>query len=306
VLLQEADSHVLSQGRMKAAQGRFAEAEADARRALLSRLKDQGKYTPVTARYVMGLADILVGEGRYAEAEQLARASLEINRTVGVPDDSQSAVQMLSQLGRMLNLQDKGREAIAVYAQIDKAIANWEPVRRQVFELSDSRIASLYASGQVDAGITAAEQLVKKRAANLGEAQFDTASARGTLAIGLMQAGRDPRIQDRDPGPDGGIARKRRRRGYHAGGGAQPAAAGIVEAYFTILARQKDPAGDVGVGTFSLADAVRGRSVQQALAAFHRQGSGAGRTGAQGAGPRQTGQRRDGNAEQRAGAARSR
>ncbi len=41
----------------------------------------------------------------------------------------------------------------------------------------------------------------------------------------------------------------------------------IVEAYFTILARQKDPAADVGVETFSLADAVRGRSVQQALAA---------------------------------------
>jgi CHAT domain-containing protein/tetratricopeptide (TPR) repeat protein len=271
VLLQGADSLVLGQARMKAAQGRFAEAEADARRALLSRLKDEGKYTPVTARYVMALADILVGEGRYAEAEQLARASIDIDRTVGVPDDSQSAVQMLSQLGRMLNLQGKGREAIAVYAQIDKAIANWEPTRRQVFELSDSRIASLYASGQVDAGITAAEQLVKKRAASLGEAQFDTASARGTLAIGLMQAGRDPDAirefktaipilmeasRENADDEDTTLVAARSQRLQE-----------IVEAYFTILARQKDPAGDVGIETFSLADAVRGRSVQQALAA---------------------------------------
>jgi CHAT domain-containing protein len=271
VLLQGADALLLSQARMKAAQGRFAEAEADARRALLSRLKDQGKYTPVTARYAMGLAEILVGEGRYAEAEQLARVSIDINRNVGIPDDSQSAVQMQAQLGRMLNLQGKGREAIAVYAQIDKAIANWEPTRRQVFELSDSRIASLYASGQVDAGIAAAEQLVKKRSTSLGEARFDTASARGTLAIGLMQAGRDPDAirefktaipilmeasRENADDEDTTLVAARSQRLQE-----------IVEAYFTILARQKDPAGDVGVETFSLADAVRGRSVQQALAA---------------------------------------
>src|SRR6185369_2649384 len=42
---------------------------------------------------------------------------------------------------------------------------------------------------------------------------------------------------------------------------------GIVEAYLAMLARNKDAAGDVGAETFSLADAVRGRSVQQALAA---------------------------------------
>jgi CHAT domain-containing protein len=42
---------------------------------------------------------------------------------------------------------------------------------------------------------------------------------------------------------------------------------GIVEAYMTMLAREKNPEGDVGVETFSLADSIRGRSVQQALAA---------------------------------------
>ena len=42
---------------------------------------------------------------------------------------------------------------------------------------------------------------------------------------------------------------------------------GIVEAYLNMLAREKNASGDVGVETFSLADAIRGRSVQQALAA---------------------------------------
>ncbi len=53
---------------MKARQGRLAEAEVDARRALLSRLKDNGKYHPQTPRYVAGLAGILVEQGRYQEA----------------------------------------------------------------------------------------------------------------------------------------------------------------------------------------------------------------------------------------------
>ena len=254
---------------MKARQGRLAEAEVDARRALLSQLKNQGKYNAATPRFIAGLADILVEQGRYAEAEQLARVCLEISRTVGVAEDSLSNVQQLSQLGSILNLQRKGREAIAVFAQIDKAIANWEPARRQTFELSGGRITSLYASGQIEAGIAAAEQLVKKQISRVGENNFDAASARGTLAVGLMRAGRDQdairefktaipilmassRENADDDNATAVAARSQRLQG-------------IVEAYLNMLARNS--AGDVGVETFSLADAIRGRSVQQALAA---------------------------------------
>jgi len=41
----------------------------------------------------------------------------------------------------------------------------------------------------------------------------------------------------------------------------------IVESYFTLLARTQGKTGEVGEETFALADAIRGRSVQQALAA---------------------------------------
>ena len=87
-MLLGVDFAVLSQARTKARQGRLAEAEADARRALLAQLKNQGKYNAATMRFIAGLADILVEQGRYAEAEQLARVSLEISRTVGVAEDS--------------------------------------------------------------------------------------------------------------------------------------------------------------------------------------------------------------------------
>ncbi|MDH6259563.1 CHAT domain-containing tetratricopeptide repeat protein [Bradyrhizobium sp. BR13661] len=271
VLLQAIDLMVLSQARMKARQGRLAEAEVDARRALLSRLKDTGKYNPVTPRYVMGLAGILVDEGRYEEAEQLGRVALEINKTVGVPEDSQSTVQLLSQLAGILNLRRNNAEANDMFARIDKAVANWDPQRRQVIELNPARILALYNSGQLDDGIAAAEQLVKKQIGRVGENHFDAASARGTLAIGLMRARRDADAirefkaaipimmananENADDENTTVVAARSQR------------LQAIVESYLLLLSRAEGASGSIGEETFGLADAIRGRSVQQALAA---------------------------------------
>jgi CHAT domain-containing protein len=270
-LLQGIDSTVLGEARMKARQGKLVEAEADARRALLSRLNDNGKYNSVTPRFVMGLADILVEQGRYTEAEQLARVSLEINKTVGVAEDSQSTVAFLSQLGGILTLQRKNAEAGEIYRQIDQATAKWEPRRRQVFELSPSRILALYSSGQVNEGIAAAQELVKRLTTRLGENNFDAAASRGTLAIGYIRAGRDAdavrefkaaipamMVAVRDGTDDENttsVAARSLRLQV------------VVENYFTVLARHPELSVDIGEETFGLADAVRGRSVQKALAA---------------------------------------
>ena len=263
-----ADLLVLAQARMKARQGRLGEA----RRALLARLKEDGKYNPLTPGYITGLANILVEQGRYAEAERLALVSIEINRVVGVAEDSQSTAQLLSNLGGIFNLQRKRNDAAAIYAQLDQAIAGWEPQRRQTFELNGSRIYSLYASGQIEAGIAAAQALLKREIARVGEKHPVTASARGTLAVGYMRAGRDadavrefkaaiPALMaaERENADDDDTtvvaARSERLRN-------------TVEAYIGLLAKtQKDPAGDISVETFRLADSIRGHSVQQALAA---------------------------------------
>jgi CHAT domain-containing protein len=270
-VLRGIDSSVLGQARVKARQGRLAEAEVDARRALLSRLKDTGKYNAATPRYVTGLGDILVEQGRYAEAEQLARVALEINQTVGVREDSQSTVQLLSQLGGVLTIQGKKAEAIAVYNRIEKAIANWDPQRRQVFELNPSRILSLYASGQLDAGIVAAETLVKRLIGRLGEDHVGTASARGTLAIGLARAGREAEALREFKLAIPGMMAVSRENADDENTTVVAARSfrlqTIVEAYFAMLAKNPALTGDIGEETFSLADAIRGQSVQQALAA---------------------------------------
>ena len=270
-VLRGVDFAVVSQARMKARQGRLAEAEADARRALLARLKDQGKYNSTTPRFIMGLANILSEQGRHADAETLMRAAIEISREIGVADDSGWAVGFRSQLANVLILQRKHAEAAQIYAAIDKAIAAWEPRLREPLELNGMRIISLYASGQVEAGIAAAQALVKRQMSRVGEAHLDTAAARGTLAIGYARAGRHlEAVQEfkaaiplfvtavREGGDDDSSALVASR---------SLRLQAMAEAYIGLLAANPTGAADVASETFSLADSIRAKSVQQALTA---------------------------------------
>src|SRR4029077_1136307 len=95
-MVQSADAALLAVARNEARQGRLSEAEADARRALLEILKSQGKYNPTTPQFIVGLAGILVEQGRYADAEKLARSALDVQRTLGIGDDSPQSVGILS------------------------------------------------------------------------------------------------------------------------------------------------------------------------------------------------------------------
>ena len=265
-----ADGNLLDVARMKAKQGRLAEAEVDARTALLARLKEQGKYNPQTTRFVMGLAGVMIEEGRYEEAEKLTRTSLDIQRQVGIKDDSQYSAQILSQLGAVLSFQRKQKEAAAVYAQLDQAIAKWEPARRQVLELNGSRIDALLSSGQTEAGLAAAKALLDREVKRVGEKHFDTASARGILATGYMKAGRDAdairefrtaipilmaAARENADDDDSTISAGRDERLQT-----------IVESFIAVLARVEAGSDQAAVETFGLADAIRGHSVQRALA----------------------------------------
>lgn len=266
-----ADGDLMNVGRMKAKQARLAEAEVDTRSALQSRLKALGKYNPQTTLYIRSLANILIEEGRYEEAEKLTRTALEINRTVNIGDDTQSSAQTLSQLGAILTFERKLTDAAAVYAELDRAMAKWEPKRREVLELNGSRINAMFASGQTEAGLAAAQSLLKREIARVGETHFDAASARGILAAGLMRAGRNAdAIREFKAALPILLAVSRENADDDDAtvvAGRSQRLQGIVEAYVKLLANTQAASSDVAADTFSLADSIRGRSVQQALTA---------------------------------------
>ena len=184
-LQQVVDHAVASQGRMKARQGRLAEGEADVRRALLSRLKATGKYNLQTMNYVGALANLLVEQGRLAEAERLTRTRIEIHEALGVPQGTQSYAGSFSRLASILNLQGRWNEAAEVYAELDAATRSWPAARREGLTLNISQIATLYNTNNLEAGLAAAERLLARNRSRFGEQHVDTALARGMLAIGL-------------------------------------------------------------------------------------------------------------------------
>jgi CHAT domain-containing protein len=267
--LHAADIYLLAIARNESKQGKLSEAEADARRALLGTLDTEGKYSPATPSFIVGLGSILVEQGRYEDAEKLARSALEVQRTVGIADDAPETASILSQLGNILIAERKAKDAAVIYAELEKAITQWPPEQRDALRLNGSRIAALYATGQIDAGIAAAEQLVKRQAARTGDNSYDTASAHGTLAVGYARAGRDAdaihefkialpvlmtatrETDDDDPTLVAARSARLQR---------------TVEAYIGVLARSTTASNDVAIETFSLADAIRGHAVQQALA----------------------------------------
>jgi CHAT domain-containing protein len=268
-MILAADFAALWTAKSESKQGRLVEAEADARRALLSVLTQQGKYAPATPTFVNVLSGILVEQGRHGEAEKLVRVALDIQRTLGIGDDSPTSAALLSQLGNILVLQHNTKDASVVYAELEEAIAKWPAELRGAFDLNGSRIIALYAADQLDAGISAAEQLVKRQIARTGESSFDTAAAKGVLALGLAQAKRDtdaiglfraaiPLLMaaehENSDSDDPTVVAARTARLQQ-----------VVEAYIAVLMRNTGLPSDVATDTFGLADGIRSHSVHQAL-----------------------------------------
>ena len=264
------DQLVAWQGRMKAQQGRMAEGEADVRRALLSRLKSIGKYNTQTVQYITMLASLMLEQGRYGDAEKLTRTGIEIYRTLGVAEDSQLLASTNSDLALVLNLENRWDEAAQVYAAVDAATKSWEPGRREALSLNVGRILTLFSTNNLEAGIIAAERLLTRQKAVFGEQNSETAIARGLLAIGLARAGRDAEAVR-----EFGLAIPVLLSNLSEGEGDDSASAAaraqrsriIIEAYMALLARTVARAEPVALETFRLAEALRGRAVQRALAA---------------------------------------
>ena len=270
-MVGSADAIVLRIARVKARQGRLAEAEADVRRALLSRLKAQGKFSVQMPVFVAAFAEILTEQGRYPEAEQLARTQLEILQVIGVAKDADNYAQALHQHASILNLQGRWGEAEKAYDELDNATRKWEPARKEALRLDTEYIYALYNTNNLSAGITAAERLVARQKTRFGEKHPNTALAHGLLGIGYARAGRDadalrefraavPVLMARahegdDDNPTSSAAREQRTQI-------------VVEAYIALLARAApgtvtDPAAE----SFRLVDVIRGQSVQNALTA---------------------------------------
>jgi len=253
------------EGLTKARQGRLAEAESDERRALLGVLGLMGKYNQYTPAFVGYLANVLFEQGRYFESERLERAAIDICESLGFPNESHYLVYMQVRLADILTAEKRWKDAAEIYGVVDEATKNWDAERRD-YLTAPGRIYALYNTGKISAGLEAARALVAKATSTFGGQHLWTALARGYLAVGLVRSDRDAEARDefraavpiltsslRDVTDVEGSSTRWR----------EEFIGSIVESYIALLSRFGEGSSTGGaIEGFTLAEAIRGRSVQ--------------------------------------------
>jgi CHAT domain-containing protein len=267
---RHADWALAFEGRTKVKQGRVGEAEADVRRALLSRLSKSGKYHADTAGILAVLVYVIQEQGRYEEAEQLQRQVIGIYQGLGYGIDSAQSVDSQLFLAQILNLRGQYDAASKLYDQIDVWTAKWEPSRRQAISGGLARVAIMLAQGNDDNAVEIAQRTYERERQRSGDKSFNTALSRGFHAIALgrkghmaesLQAFKEslPVLLSVSGGDDdsGTTAAAREGRVRY-----------VIESYLRLLNRNPTIASPgVIEETFGYADVLRGQSVQRALQA---------------------------------------
>lgn len=253
--------------------GRPVEAEIEARQALASILTRRGRYTVETARILSALTTAIYAQGRYREAEQLARAGIDIYRVVGVIPASLTLAQTRMLLGAALVGQQRWQEALKEFENLRRDLAPDPAGLQKLFQHNVDWPLVLTMVGHNREAIEAAQAVVERLQKDYGEQRYRTAVARGTLALSLARAGdRSRALAEFAAAAPALLNTARQTEGGDAISGARyQRVLLILEAYIELLTdiRGTDLERSAGVEaaaeTFRLADALRSQTIQRVL-----------------------------------------
>src|SRR5262249_39268360 len=135
-------------------QGRLLEAENEAREAVLGALaQQQGRYSPHTAWMLRSLAWVLLEQGRYREAETLARAVIDIYEKTETAPDSLRFATARADRATALELQGRDQGSRGEYETIRAGLSR-DPESLDEFFAGNIRYAELLLkTGRVDAAL---------------------------------------------------------------------------------------------------------------------------------------------------------
>ena len=255
-------------------QGRLQEAEVVARDALGSRLS-RSNISSASGALLAQLGEIFYEQGRYADAEKLAREAVKLMRAICAAPESVMLVTARELLARSLTASERWDEALKEYEAIRTGMAKDPESFARMFEGNLYRGLALLRAGRTgEAGaiLGAAFERTRER---LGDKHYRTAEIRGFLAMIRAAEGNKGEAlaefaaatdillrRSREADDDSTTFRARDRR-----------LAIILGAYIGLLADIRGTAfeRDAGIDTvgesFRLAGVARSRTVQRALAA---------------------------------------
>jgi CHAT domain-containing protein len=163
-------------------QGRLLEAESEAREASLGALAERGRYSPHTAWMLRSLVWVLLEQGRYREAETLARAVIEIFEKTETAPDSLRFATARADLARALELQGRDEESLGVYEVIRAGLRRDPESLEEFFGGNVPYAELLVKTGRVDQGLEMLGVALERSKRLVGETHRETVEIRGSLA----------------------------------------------------------------------------------------------------------------------------
>ncbi|CAK0774978.1 putative Tetratricopeptide TPR_2 repeat protein [Azospirillaceae bacterium] len=255
--------------------GRGLEAEAVARQALLLALKNHGRYAPQTASALGALTSALAEQGRLGDAETLARAAIDVYEKIGFERDAAPLAKARARLGGILGRSGRNVEALAAFEALRQDLAGDSAsvidLRHRVLENNMSYGAALLAGGRSTDAVAVFSQILDRNTRLYGADHFRAALARGRLGQAMLASGEcDAALTTFRAAARGLLAG---RAVESADGEDEETSTGsyqqrqeIFDDFIGLLAARAMRGDAVAVAeAFSLADVVRGHSVQRAI-----------------------------------------
>lgn len=174
-------------------QGHLVEAELHAREALRSALRSHGRYAAHTAVMLRKLNHVIFAQGRYAEAEVLARANIDIYTRASASADSTSMALARQLLADSMLAQGQWDEARVEYEAIRKALASEAGSYEAYIARNLNPIFALLENGQGEEALELVQPVYERKRALLGDKHYETVEAQAAFAMALYAAGDESR-----------------------------------------------------------------------------------------------------------------
>jgi CHAT domain-containing protein len=268
------DEHYARLANVLVQQGRLLEAENEARRALLGALAKTGRYSNHTAWVLGYVVQVIMEQGRYAEAEALARARIEILEQTGVAAESGILNNARGQLAVAIAFQQRWTEAMVVYETMRTGLAADPEYAKQFLGGYLGYGIALLRTGQPDRALPIFNVALERSIRQLGDKHPNTGRIRGLIGdVHFAKGDRAGALREfREAVPlvlARGTTDAEDESSTRAAGDDRTV--GLLRSYIALLAQirgtalERDAGVDAAAEAFRLAEVVRGRSVERAL-----------------------------------------
>ena len=250
------------------AQGRIAEAEAQAITAIRYSLVKFGYEGYVTASVLQSYIKVLIARERYSDARKMIKVTSHIFDKIGAAKSSIQRVKLKMSLADIYIAEGEWAEAKRIYRAIYDALASEPELRKGLFYENLNWAVILSFTHDLSKAEKVARAVVNKNSDIYGSDHIYTAEAKGVLAMIASSKGQNTEAQQLFESVISSFTQNQQASQSYSSGVNTQRTKLIVDAYLDLLASSyKNGDKTAAKRAFYVAQIVLGKNVQNAVSA---------------------------------------